>query len=559
MAEEGPVTYRAETHRHYFFLNENSFTLLRPDNAELLRGPRRVVRLCVFALVLPALLITIPLYVRLVLYPPGHYPMVPTDQRLLSRHVSSVWCQSQTTHMNGSHSTFLSSGDPATCANRSTYYMLHSITLQDDVKEYWGFHLLKGSKVTVSACSSTNGAQLMILRGVENLRRCAWIGEEDSAEEVMIQDVEDHAGDSETQHGAHVDGQNRQDQQPDLTEAQDELPPEGDDTEDTGLQTIETDILNFKDHSEERRQDLHELLRQAVKMSKSKKEILRILHTVGRGRSQKLPERIRHMMGLNSDEVLPPSSAETPQGTAAGGSQNKTGEAKTLLKRSVRELKPTEDYDGAFEIFDDVEEDSTITKHGRNKFNSKSKNPYDSVEKMVGGQIFFPEGLKFERGKFNQTTYMDGSNEEEVSSFSSSEEALASCEGVIMALPLVAYRSCSYRWTETNKVVYDIPITGTYYFVFSSDNEISANNLFFNVTLERVEYDTRESQRVCTNTTDCLVPLAFWSNEETLVTVAQEDRWDRSYMLDTTCNPRVPVYLTFLLLAPLLILFCAFQ
>ncbi|KAK4304518.1 hypothetical protein Pmani_023534 [Petrolisthes manimaculis] len=79
------------------------FAPLRPGGkaGPLLRGPRRVVRLCVFALLVPAILITIPLYVRLVLYPPASYPMMPTDQRLLSRHVSSLWCQAQTTHMNG--------------------------------------------------------------------------------------------------------------------------------------------------------------------------------------------------------------------------------------------------------------------------------------------------------------------------------------------------------------------------------------------------------------------------------------------------------------------------
>lgn len=65
-----------------------------PDGQQqLLRGPRRVVRLCVFALLLPATLITIPLYARLVLYPPAHYPMMPTDQRLLAQHASSFWCQ----------------------------------------------------------------------------------------------------------------------------------------------------------------------------------------------------------------------------------------------------------------------------------------------------------------------------------------------------------------------------------------------------------------------------------------------------------------------------------
>lgn len=52
-----------------------------------------MARLCVFSLLLPAALITVPLYVRLVLYPPAHYPMMPTDQRLLARHASSFWCQ----------------------------------------------------------------------------------------------------------------------------------------------------------------------------------------------------------------------------------------------------------------------------------------------------------------------------------------------------------------------------------------------------------------------------------------------------------------------------------
>lgn len=69
------------------------FRCIPDGQQQLLRGPRRVVRLCVFALLLPAALITVPLYVRLVLYPPAHYPMMPTDQRLLAHHASSFWCQ----------------------------------------------------------------------------------------------------------------------------------------------------------------------------------------------------------------------------------------------------------------------------------------------------------------------------------------------------------------------------------------------------------------------------------------------------------------------------------
>ncbi|XP_071548609.1 uncharacterized protein [Panulirus ornatus] len=537
-----PKTIRAS----YSFLNENNFTLLKPERPELLRGPRRVIRLCMFAVLLPAVLITIPLYVRLVIYPPAHYTMMPTDQRLLARHVSTFWCQSQRTHMNGSFNLYVCPGKPATSSSHTIHHMLHSLTLQDDVKEYWGFHLLKGSRITISSCSSTDGAQLMILRGVNNLRRCAWIGEEDSAEELEDVDVEDPVRESDAHH--------KKDQQDRLldsvkTSAQ-QGPAEDENLKALGpMMTDETYDLLYQNGSEERRQDLRQLLREAKKISKNNKEILQILHSVGRGAKRPIPERIGQIMGFESKERKIGSTTDIS--SSQRGTDEKPNKRKKIEK-FIRETRSVDDWDtvhndGAFEMFDDLDEDSV---------SGKSSNP---TERIIGGHIFFPEGLKLERGKFNQTNRRDGSNEEDASSYSSSEEALARCEGVIMTLPLVSYRSCSYRWTDTNKIVYDIPITGTYYFVFSSDNEITTNKLYFNLTMERVVYETHEAQEVCSNTNECSVPLSFLSRQETVVEVPQEQTWDHSYILDTTCQPRVPVYLVFLLLAPLLILFCAFQ
>ncbi|KAG7158864.1 hypothetical protein Hamer_G006233 [Homarus americanus] len=505
------------------------------------------------------MLITIPLYVRLVLYPPGHYPMMPTDQRLLSRHVSSFWCQSQLTQMNGSFNTYIAPHTPTTSTNRSTHFVLHSTMLKDDVKEYWGFHLLKGSKVTISTCSSTDGGQLMILRGVENLRRCAWIGEKDSAEEVDSPNIKDdiRLQPRPDEHQNTLGEQQQPGQHQPVNDNVDVVSLVNSET-----QNNETHVPAHKDLSEERRQDLHHLLRQAVKMSKNKKEILQILHSVGRGGQQPLPKRIKQIMGYRSEEEEKITTTAKALPSPRNKRDKKTeGRAKVLLRetRSVNDVDG-EEYDGAFEIFDDVEEENANTKtRNRDKEIQSPKQTKDSAETIVGGQIFFPEGLKFERGKFNQTTKNDGSNEEEASSYSSSEEALASCEGVIMALPLLAYRRCSYRWIETNKVVYDIPLTGTYYFVFSSDNEISTNHIYFNLTIERVVYDTEDSQKICTNTSECSAPLSFWSKEETLVEVPEEGSWDHSYVLNTKCEPRVAIYLTFLLLVPLMILFYAFH
>lgn len=585
MAESGSTTYipmEIKKTPSHPFLRENNFTLLRPSKSDSprMRGPRRVLRLCMFSLLLPALLITIPLYMRMVLYPPSQYPMMPTDQRLLSRHVSSVWCQAQLARMNGSFTAFLSPETPHILSSPRVHAMIHSIALGDDVKEYWGFHLLKGSKVTVSACSRYDGAQLMMLRGVENLRRCAWIGEEDSKEEEEelanmevpenkeevkgeegeLEEMEEEGEEEEPNQGlgmnaegANVNGllmpekkmsefAEREDDQPEIVdEAQrgqtnNSEQPNGDGADEILRASLdETHPRGQVDMSEERRQDLQQLLRQALSMSKDKKEILRILHSVGRERDQPLPQRIQQILG-----VTPTSSP----------SRRRRSQPQLSLLRQERAID-MEDADNAHEVFDE-EEPTRPTKVA-------VKRPPEDIEKIVGGQIFFPEGLKFERGKFNQTTANDGSDEENVSSYSSSEEALASCEGVIMSLPLVSYRGCNIRWTEINKFTYDIPVTGTYYFVFSSENEINENKFFFNLTFERMVYDTTKSATVCENKTECLVPLSFWSTERAVVEVPEESTWDHSYVMDTTCEPRVAVYLTFILLVPFVILICAFQ
>ena len=49
--------------------------------------------------------------------------------------------------------------------------------LQDDIKEYWGFYLLKGSRVKLSVCSRYEGASFIVVKGLKDARKCSWIGE----------------------------------------------------------------------------------------------------------------------------------------------------------------------------------------------------------------------------------------------------------------------------------------------------------------------------------------------------------------------------------------------
>ena len=89
----------------------------------------------------------------------------------------------------------------------------------------------------------------------------------------------------------------------------------------------------------------------------------------------------------------------------------------------------------------------------------------------------------------------------------------------------------------------------------------------------------------CTNSSQCKLPLAFWSHDHVVIEVPENnptsggndtdedpdpcsqeslvrgvsslDECHQVLLAESVCTPRKPIYLIFLLLAPVLILFCA--
>lgn len=60
--------------------------------------------------------------------------------------------------------------------------------------------------------------------------------------------------------------------------------------------------------------------------------------------------------------------------------------------------------------------------------------------------MLHPDGIAEDRGTVNETTLNDRSNSEFWSSFSSSEERLLDCKGLILNLPLTPHRQCTPRY-----------------------------------------------------------------------------------------------------------------
>ena len=82
------------------------------------------------------------------------------------------------------------------------------------------------------------------------------------------------------------------------------------------------------------------------------------------------------------------------------------------------------------------------------------------------------DGIADDRGTIDHNHANDTSMSNEESSFSSSEEAMLNCRGVLVSQPLVPESQCTNNSDPVHNVVsYVVEEDGYYYFIFSSANE----------------------------------------------------------------------------------------
>ena len=260
-----------------------------------------------------------------------------------------------------------------------------------------------------------------------------------------------------------------------------------------------------------------------------------------------------------------------------------TGKSKSELKNGITVNQPAPaiqnnlDQDHGGEVFDDEIYD---TENGNEDLNEMSNDIYDI---MV-------------RGNFNQGNKRDKSREdfpEEQSSWSSSEEALMKCEGLLAFQQLNGSKTCTANNSNSpSDIIYEENITesGFYYFIFANENEIRPNFMSVRFDLHKTVFDVSSATENCTNTMNCMLPLTFWSEDHVVLEVpenqpdnhleisnankttsldpCQEDNLIKgfsSYMdchrlivAESVCTPRKPIYMLFVLLVPILILCFAY-
>ena len=252
----------------------------------------------------------------------------------------------------------------------------------------------------------------------------------------------------------------------------------------------------------------------------------------------------------------------------------------TISKNTISETGSQ--HDGG-EVFDD---DIDYQELGVDGNNDPKVDIYDVMERGN----FVQKGEKRDRSREK--------NPEPFSSWSSSEEALMKCEGLLAFQQFNGSKRCTANDSSSfSEIIYEETIneTGFYYFIFANENEITPNFMRVRFDLHKTVFDVNSATENCTDTMKCMLPLKFWSEDHVVLEVpehqpdlnthksmdsykgnqtrsssdpCEEDSLIKGYsshvdchrliVAESVCTPRKPLYMLFVLLIPILVLCFAY-
>ncbi|XP_011865778.1 PREDICTED: uncharacterized protein LOC105560886 isoform X2 [Vollenhovia emeryi] len=622
------------------------------------------MRLCLLGMLLPFVLIVGPLYLRYRVYSEQLYALAISDQRLIDRKVSTVWCQSQVIKVNATFNAYLMSNEPVVEKEAKPISMTRHLIMEDDMKEYWGFYLLHGSSVTVSACVRWPGASLTIIRGFKNLHECAFIGDDSSEELEELVEVAKEEGllnlkrTTETARLSNVpDKMRRADQDVHFYHEDRALRLNASKSADHQLgsheldaetmRNILTQLLAKTDHTKKKQRenphhhyeavfkDISNIDKPATNypgnlQDQLRKELINQFESDNKEMSKnsakftplssKTPvspqeEQYNHgeyetQRNSTISSNLRPNSTVSSKDTESGTVREAVKEEEELKteqanfeevfqdvlrkinslgdrgKQMLHKLMDTIDAQAGAkgaalkQLVNDAMNDEKLSREGKRRrrrdlvlssplYQELTEEDEDGDAAVEEGMLH-PDGIAEDRGTVNETTLNDRSNSEFWSSFSSSEERLLECKGLILNLPLTPHRFCTPKHESdhstasfANTVTYRVPLNGYYFFVFNSENEVQPNYVRVKFDLLKTVYNTSNPVHACKNsTTECSLPFKIFSNERTVLELplsGNDSQWNEEYIGVSECEPRTMVYTICVIMVPLLILCFAFH
>ncbi|XP_056635740.1 uncharacterized protein LOC130444560 isoform X2 [Diorhabda sublineata] len=547
---------------------QNSSLYQRTSSGNPWKLPLKVIKLFLLCILIPCFLIGMPLYLRFRVYNHQLYPLAMSDMRLIDNKVSTTWCQRQKVSVNATFNAFLLSNTPEMSEHKKPMSMIRELDLEDDTKEYWGFYLLKGTSVTVSTCVRWPGASLIMIRGHKHLHECAYIGDNSSEElEEQMEAIREHA--------IVESDEKKADQPANIPEAMKRHRPEVEfhtTYHQNKSLALEKSVENIEitDMKDMRKILLALQERTEVYKSKTSPNHVHRNSTVAQGETYNFkfnkPKNVTSSEEAMND-ILSKLTRMGEKGQQVldrvNSKYNKQNKSNVFQIKSRHYSKPIVNFS------DDI--DRSRKRRKRELIISQAlANNEDDRDNDFGmeEEEFHPDGIADHRGSFNETSLNDMSNSEFWSSFSSSEEALLNCAGLILNLPLLPHRKCvrdtvDEESSRDNTITYKVPVNGYYFFVFNSENEVQTNYVRVKFDIEKTVYNVSNSVSKCINVSEsCSLDLTFFSHQKLVLELPlqnNETLWNEEFVVLSECEPRGAIYAIFVILVPIIFIFFAFS
>ncbi|KAG8186319.1 hypothetical protein JTE90_005852 [Oedothorax gibbosus] len=114
-----------------------------------------------------------PLIIKYHIYRPQTKTLIAGDVAKLHGRLSSVWCRGVDLYSDSNFKAFVYETEPEVDETVSEKTVSkHRIVLPNKAQEYWGFHLLKGSQVEMSACARLMAAEVNVVKSHAGLKKC---------------------------------------------------------------------------------------------------------------------------------------------------------------------------------------------------------------------------------------------------------------------------------------------------------------------------------------------------------------------------------------------------
>ncbi|XP_018010242.1 uncharacterized protein LOC108667700 [Hyalella azteca] len=542
----------------------------------------RVVAFFVVVFLVPALLITLPLYARYTLYPTRYLALSPSDTLDLHYMASTFWCQGQRLSGNGTFDAYLLDEAPKPDKRRVRVTQESPVLeISEELPSLRTLHLVKGSTFALDVCAKWDGGVIIVVRGEKNLKKCFY--EEVKDWDDLLPDKTQHGKPAKVTPEQAVNGDDHVKVNPkfppsDTSKAKPPVEP--------ALPIGISDVVSDDDDEADAREIFDEeklggtlydndetwvLDHSGRKVEATTIRLLDVSppYTFSTRRTTSV-EKISSVRADEPEVASPSESSTTRQSTPVAQTDIRSSTVSVSFNSSNSEKheqsmplnisnKKVEEEEHIIDDFDDgdatvrlLRSVRAVTSSGEH---SRTSDAIDELDEKAKLELLH---------SVVDTVDVTAGN----SSHSSSEEFMAKCTDTIIYADIQRTFNCSSKDLSVNpKWRFKINSTDDYYFIFLSDNSIEMNLMKYYLQVSRVMYKVSDYEDFCNSTSECAFPLSFLGSEAVVIEMAEPDYSSseevfssvKKFEVQAVCQPRVAVYLIFILMVPFIILLFAFQ